>query len=136
MFLPGSGSLDAPLTSRGIVETQSRLDLLVVLTFFARTAAERNEVAAKAYKRARRDGAREGFRNSHDSDVRIDRSVEGQIFSESVDEHQRIVDVRADDRLLRTRLREAQTSLGVRVQLSSKDRFGEQATKHLTFRVV
>ena len=66
-----------------------------------------------------------GSGNSHDANVGVDRAIEREIFGERVDEHQRVVHVRADDRLFRSRLREPNAALGGRVELAREQRFGK-----------
>jgi len=84
--------------------------------------------AAEADQGARCDRGSERLGNSHDSDVRIDRPVERKILGQRVHEHQRVVDMSADDRLFRPRLGKTQATLGVWIQLAAEDRLRKQTT--------
>jgi hypothetical protein len=66
----------------------------------------------------------------HHADVGVDRAIEGQVLRQRVHEHQRVVDVRAHDRLLGARLREAQPALRRRRQLAREDGLRKEAAEH------
>ena len=59
-----------------------------------------------------------------------------QIFGQRVDEHQRVVDVRADDRFFGARLREAQAALGGGLELAAEDSFWEETTEKGEHRIL
>ena len=61
--------------------------------------------------------------------------IEREILCQRVYEHQRIVDVRANDRLLRSRLRKAKPPFSIGIQLSSENRLRKQSTEHKSFRL-
>ena len=86
---------------------------------------------AENHQRPRCHGARQWLRNAHDADVRVDGAIERQVFGERVDEHQRVVDVRTNDRFLGPRLREANAAFGGRVELPREQRFGKQPSEHM-----
>jgi hypothetical protein len=83
----------------------------LLVGFVHRAAAVRHEVLTEHDQRAGRDRAGEGLGDGHLADVRVDRAIECQIFGERVHEHQRVVHVRADRRLLGAGLREPQPPL-------------------------
>ena len=93
---------------RSFVEPKPRLLRRDVLSLALHPPAERHEIASKVDQRARCDGARERLRDPHHSNVGIDRAVEGQVLRQRVDEHEGVVDVAANDRLLGARLRQPQ----------------------------
>src|SRR6478672_7364950 len=123
-----SGPLDRSLTSGRIIETKPGFDLLIFLSFLSRTASERNEISSKTHQRARRDSTGQRLRDSHHPHVRVDRTIERKIFSERVDEHQRVVHVSTNHRLFRARLRKAKTPFCIWIQLATEDRFRKQTT--------
>jgi hypothetical protein len=78
---------------------------------------------------SRRDSAGEGLGDRHLANVRLDGAIERQIFGERVDEHQRVVDVRPNDRFLGSRLGKPQPALGGGLELSAKDALWKDPTK-------
>jgi hypothetical protein len=70
-----------------------------------------------------RYGAGQGLWDRHFTNVRIDRTIERQILGQRVDEHERIVDVSANDRFFGARLSELETPLGGGLELTTEDSF-------------
>ena len=79
---------------------------------FDGTAPVGNEILTEHDECSRRNSAREGLGDRHLADIRLDRAIERQVFRECVDEHQCVVDVRANDRFLSSRLGKPQPPLG------------------------
>ena len=76
---------------------------------------------------AGRDGAGERLGDGHLADVGVDRAIEGHVFGQRVDEHQRVVDMGPDDGLLGAGLGKAHATFGRRLELAAEDAFWEKA---------
>ena len=96
---------------------------------FLRASAIGHEILTEDDKGPSGDGAREGLGDGHLADVGVDGAVEGEVFGEGIDEHQRVVDMGADDRLFGASLGEAQPSLRGGLELAREDRFREKPAK-------
>jgi uncharacterized membrane protein len=95
----------------------------------ARPLPVRHQILPQHHQRARRHRARQRLRHRHLPDVRIDRPIEGQIFRQRVHEHQRVVHMRPDDRLLRPGLRQPHAAFGGGFELALEDAFREEAAE-------
>jgi hypothetical protein len=130
---PGeSGSADRadPRVGR-VVEAERRAPrFLVMRARLGAAAVIRHEIFAEDDEGARDHRAGERLGNSHHAHVRLDRAIEGKVLREVIYEHERVLDVGLHDRLLRAGLREAQSLVGGRIELSGKYSFREQLTQH------
>src|SRR5690242_19390859 len=98
--------------ARGVLEAEARALVLLLGLAVTGAATERHQVLAEHHQRARRDDAGQRLGDAQLAHVRLDRPIEGEVLGERVDEHERVVDVGAYHRLLRTRTGEAQPPLG------------------------
>ena len=89
-----------------------------------------DEILAEHDEGARRDDAGQRLRDAHRADVGVDGAIEREVLGQRVDEHQRIVDVRADHCLLGARLREPETTVGRGRQLAREEALGQQVAQH------
>src|SRR5690349_10770963 len=110
---------------RRLVEAQLR----AIFFFLHGAPAIRNQVLTEHDERARGDRARQRFGDRHLANVRVDRSVEREILGERIDEHQCVVDVRPNQRLLSARLCEPESPLRGWLELASEDGFGKKPSK-------
>lgn len=80
-----------------------------------------DQIFAKFNERPRGDNARERLGDSKCAHVRINRAVEGHIFCQRVDEHQRVADVSLDQRIFGLGLSEPQTSFSPLVEAAGEE---------------
>src|SRR5437868_7043749 len=115
--------------ARGVV--QSKLWTIVDRLFGAidRAAAIRHQVLAEHDERARGDNARERLWNRHFADVGVDGAIEAHVFGERVDEHQGVVDVRANDGFLGACSGEPESAFGRGLELAAEDALWKQPAK-------
>jgi hypothetical protein len=114
-----------PLPVRRFRQAQARPQV-VTLLFTPR----RQQLTAEHDEHTGHHDRCQRFGHGHLADVRVDGAVEGQLLGQRVHERQRVLDMRAHQRLFGARLRQPHAAVGRRRQLAGEERFGKDVVEH------